>query len=124
MASFNASIDEYRELLAGVASGRLKLPNENLDMGEATKAGQYKLADAVYAKLLNKLEGHYADMPQDLRSDILAFYQDLSLPIATKTNESEWAQVQEDLNHLTAVDRDLAAANSKVSVAASARAPR
>jgi hypothetical protein len=113
MASFNASIDAYRGLLAGVGGGPLSLPNDNLDMGEATKAGQYKLADAAYAKLLNKLEGHYADMPQDLRNDILAFYQDLSLPIATKTNESEWARLQEELNHLTAVDRDLAAANSK-----------
>ena len=40
----------------------------------ATKAGQYKLADAAYAKLLHKLDGHYAEMPQDLRTDILAFY--------------------------------------------------
>jgi hypothetical protein len=112
MASFNASIDAYRDLLAGVGSGRLTLPNENLDMGEATKAGQYKLADAAYAKLLNKLEGHYADMPQDLRNEILAFYQDLSLPIATKTNEGEWVRLREELNHLTVVDRDLAAARS------------
>lgn len=120
MASFNASIDAYRELLAGVGSGRLNLPNDNLDMGEATKAGQYKLADIAYAKLLNKLEGHYADMPQDLRNDMIAFYRDLSLPIATKTNESEWARLQEELNHLTAVDRDLAAASSKVPTESSA----
>ena len=97
----------YRELLAGVGSGRLNLPNDNLDMGEATKAGEYKLADGAYAKLLNKLEGDYADMPRDLRNDILAFYQDLGLPIATKTNESEWTRLQDELNRLTAVDRDL-----------------
>jgi hypothetical protein len=118
MASFNASIGAYRELLAGIGSGRLNLPNDNLDMGEATKAGQYKLADTAYAKLLNKLEGHYADMPQDLRDDILAFYRDPSLPIATRTNESEWVRLQEEINHLTAVDRDLTAANSKVSTSA------
>ena len=119
MASFNASIDAYRELLAGVGSGRLKLPNDNLDIGEATKAGWYKLADGAYARLLHKLEGDYADMPRDLRDDILAFYEDLSLPIATKTNEGEWTQLQEELNRLTAVDRDLAA-NSKVSTASGA----
>ena len=73
MAGFNASIDLYRELLAGVGTGRLKLPNDNFDMGEATRAGKYKLTDAAYAKLLHKLEGHYADMPQDLRSNILGF---------------------------------------------------
>jgi len=116
MASFNMSIDRYRELLADVGGGRLNLPNTNIDVGAATKAGGYKLADAAYAKLLHKLDGHYADMPQDLRSDILAFYQDLSLPIATKSNESDWARLQDELNHLEAIDRDLPAAGSKVSV--------
>jgi hypothetical protein len=66
MAGFNASIDRYRELLASVASGRLRLPNENFDLGEATKAGRYKLTDAAYAKLLHKLDGHYPEMPQPL----------------------------------------------------------
>ena len=123
MASFNMAIDGYRVLLAGAGSGRLSLPNGNLDMGEATKAGQYKLADTAYAKLVHKLEGHYADMPQDLRSAILAFYQDLSLPIATKTNQTEWARLQQELNYLSAVDRDLAATSSKVSTASSAPFP-
>jgi hypothetical protein len=117
MASFNASIDAYRGLLAGAGSGRLILPNVNLDMGQATKAGQYTLADTAYAKLLHKLEGHYPDMPQDLRDDILAFYQDLSLPIATKTNANEWARLQEELNYLTAVDRDFTATSPKTSAA-------
>jgi hypothetical protein len=117
MASFNASIDAYRGLLAGAGSGRLILPNVNLDMGQATKAGQYTLADTAYAKLLHKLEGHYPDMPQDLREDILAFYQDLSLPIATKTNANEWARLQEELNYLTAVDRDFTATSPKTSAA-------
>ena len=119
MASFNASIDAYRQLLAGVGSGQLNLANDNLDMGAANKAGQYKLADTAYAKLLHKLEGHYADMPQDLRSDILAYYQDLSLPIATKTNAGDWARLQEELNNLEAVNHDLAAPGSKVTTAAS-----
>jgi len=113
MAGFNASIDRYRELLAGVDSGQFKLPNSNFDMGTATKAGQYKLTDAAYAKLLHKLEHHYADIPQDLRSDILAFYQDLSLPIETKTHESEWTRLRDELNELEAVNRELAAPVSK-----------
>ena len=124
MAGFNASIDRYREFLAEVGRGRLHLTNDNIDMGEATKAGQYKLTDAAYAKLLHKLDGHYIDLPQDLRSDILAFYQDLSLPIATKADESDWARVQEELNHLGAINRDLAAGNSKVSVGLSVTATK
>ena len=124
MGGFNASIDRYRELLAEVGGGQLTLPNDNFDVGEATKAGRYKLTDAAYAKLLHKLKGHYADMPQDLRSDILAFYQDLSLPIATKTHESDWARLQEELSHLNAVNRDLSAASSDVSTALSAAVPK
>jgi hypothetical protein len=67
MAAFNASIDRYRELLADVAGGRLTLPNETLDVGEATKAGKYRRTDVAYATLLHKLEDHYAELPQDLR---------------------------------------------------------
>jgi hypothetical protein len=62
--------------------------------------------------LLHKLDSHQADMPSDLRSDILVFYQDLSLPIATKTNESDWARLQEELMRLAAVDQDLSAASA------------
>jgi hypothetical protein len=120
MAGFNASIDRYRELLTDVGGGRLSLPNDNIDVGEVTRAGKYSLTDAAYAKLLHKLEGHYADMPQDLRSDILAFYQDLSLPFATKANETDWARLREELSHLEAINRDFAAASSKGSTALSA----
>src|SRR5450432_228347 len=120
MAGFNASIDRYRELLTGVGADRLKLPNDNFDVGEATKAGKYKLTDGAYAKLLHRLDGHYTEMPQDLRSDILDFYQDLSLPIATKANASDWARLQEELSHLNDINQDLSAAGSKVSTALSA----
>jgi hypothetical protein len=117
MSSFNASIDRYCGLLAAVGSGRLSLPNDNIDVGRVTQAGTYKLTDQAYAKLVRKLESHYTDMPQDLRSDILAFYRDPSLPIATKANQSDWVRLQEDLKHLGAVNRDLAAGNPQSSFA-------
>jgi hypothetical protein len=99
-------------LLAGVGRGRFELANDNFDVGEATKAGGYSLADGAYAKLLHKLDGHYADMPQELRSDILAFYQDLSLPIATKTNEGDWTRLQDELSRVQAINRDVSAIGS------------
>jgi hypothetical protein len=110
MAGFNATIDRYRALLAGVDTGRLSMPNYNLDVGEATKAGNYSLADDAYAKLVHKLDGQQTDMPQDLRVDILAFYQDLSLPIATKARASDWNRLQEELRRLAPPAPDLAAA--------------
>jgi hypothetical protein len=109
MAAFNASIDRYRELLASVGAGRLSLPNYNLDIGEPTRAGSYRLADGAYAKLVHKLDGHQTDTTPDLRNDILTFYQDLSLPIATKTNANDWARLQEELHRLAGVQGDAAA---------------
>jgi hypothetical protein len=107
MASFNSTIARYRELLAEVSAGNLKLPNENLDVGDLTAAGKYKLADAAYSELLHKLQGHYTEMPQELRSDILGFYRDPDAPISTKANHDEWAQVLEELGQLRAVDADV-----------------
>ena len=107
MASFNSTIDRYRELLSEQNAGNLKLPNDNLDVGEFTPAGRYRLADGAYSELLHKLQGHYTDIPQELRSDILAFYHDLNLPISTKTNDNDWARVLKELSQLQSVDADL-----------------
>jgi hypothetical protein len=107
MASFNSTIDRYRGLLTEQNAGDLKLPNDNLDVGGFTGAGRYTLTDATYSELLHKLQGHYTEMPQELRGDILAFYADVSLPISTKTNVSEWARVLKELDQLRSVDADL-----------------
>jgi hypothetical protein len=107
MASFNSTISRYRELLSEQNAGRLNLPNDNLDVGTSTAAGQYTLTDAAYSHLLHKLQGHYTEMPQDLRSDILAFYHDLGVPFATKTNGADWARVLKELDGLQSVDTDL-----------------
>lgn len=108
MASFNTSIDRYREFLSALSADRLKLPNANIDTGALTAAAKYTLTDGAYAKLLHKLAGHYTEAPLELRSNILAFYQDLSLPFSTKTDAKEWATVLEDLSYLKAVNLDLA----------------
>jgi hypothetical protein len=104
MASFNASIDRYRQLLAELKAGRLRLPNQNFDTGDLTQAGKYKLTDAAYAKLLDKLADHYADISPELRGDMLAFYQNLDFPISTKTNDKEWATLLKELDELKAAD--------------------
>ncbi len=107
MASFNSTIDRYRQLLSEVNAGSLKLPNDNLDVGKSTSAGNYRLTDAVYAKLLHKLQGHYTELPQEIRSDILAFYKDPGAPNSTKKDVKDWAKVLHELDQLRAVDLDL-----------------
>ncbi len=107
MASFNSTIDRYRALLSEQNAGRLRLPNDNLDVGRLTPAGEYRLTDTAYSRLLDKLQGHYTEMPQELRDDILAFYHDLGAPFSTKTNAGDWARVVKELGQLQAVDLDL-----------------
>ncbi|MGA2898356.1 MAG: zinc dependent phospholipase C family protein [Acidobacteriaceae bacterium] len=107
MASFNSTIDRYRELLSEQKAGDLKLPNDNLDVGTFTAEGKYTLMDAAYSQLLHKLQGRYAEIPQELRSDILAFYHDPVAPNSTKANDKGWARVVKELDQLQAVDVDL-----------------
>jgi hypothetical protein len=104
MASVNATIDRYRLFLADLGSKRLKLPNENIDTGDPTIAGKYSLTDAAYAKLLHKLADRKPEAPIELRKDILAFYHDLSLPIATKRDPEEWSKVLSELNQWKALE--------------------
>ena len=100
MASFNAALDRYKEMLLALQAGVLKLPNDNFDVGKHTGAGGYSLSDHAYEQLVGKLAGHMPDMPPELRRDILAYYGDLSAPISTKTNAGAWAKLVRNLDEL------------------------
>jgi hypothetical protein len=115
MASFNATITHYQDLLAEQNAGRLKLPNDNLDVGTFTAAGKYTLEDSAYAELLHKLQGHYTEMPPELRTDILAFYSGPGLANSTKTNARDSARMIKELDQLRAADLDPARAGAEVS---------
>ena len=99
--SFDATLTDYRGVLARARTGRLDLPNKDFDTGEPTRAGEYKLADETYAKLLLKLAGRdFESVTPELRQNILAFYGDLNLPIATKQDNKEWRKTLSALNRL------------------------
>ena len=91
MKSVNDTLTEYRKLLAAQGQGGLRIANENFDTGEPVKPGAYRLADAAYAKLLDKLSGKQP--PDDLRANILAYYSDLTAPFATKRDKKAWKKV-------------------------------
>jgi zinc dependent phospholipase C len=98
MKSVNETLTQYRALLAAQGRDALKLPNVNFDTGEPVKPGTYRLADAAYAKLLDKLNGK--PVPADLRLNILAYYSDLNAPFATKQDPKAWQKVLRDLDTL------------------------
>jgi hypothetical protein len=92
--SINLTVDQYRALLKEAGSNKLALANSDLDSGEATKAGEYSLADDTYAQLLDQLSKQkFNQTSAELRENVLEFYSDLSAPIDTKKNPERWQAV-------------------------------
>jgi len=99
--SINSTVDQYRALLESARADALVLPNYDFDTGNPTKAAEYSLTDQAYAKLLGQLSARKFDktLPA-LRANILLFYSNLSLPIETKKNQSDWQGVLGQLDQL------------------------
>lgn len=111
--SFNATLAQYRGLLADYDHGRLNLINDNFDVGAVTAPGQYRLSDNAYAALLDKLSRqNFAGMSAELRSEILRFYSDPAAPYATRKDRKAWARVQDELQRLRAMPTESGAAEA------------
>jgi hypothetical protein len=101
LASFEATLDKYRALLRQAKPGRLDLVNMNLDLGQPTRAGEYRLADEAYSDLVTKLYKHeFNNVTPDLRKNILAFFSDRNAPIATKKDSGAWRKIMLALDRL------------------------
>jgi hypothetical protein len=100
-ASFNATLDRYRKLLAEEGEGTLQLPNDNFDVGEPTGPGKYRLNDDAHAKLLDKLaEANFTGIGAEVKAELLHFYADPDAPYTTKRNARAWAKLQSELHQL------------------------
>lgn len=114
IASVDRTLDNYKHLLREAAAKDLRLPDTDFDTGHATQPGEYSLADATYAQLLDKLTKHNFDqVTPELRANILAFYSNASAPLATKRKPAAWQKTQEELQRLK--DAPTAAATEKSS---------
>jgi hypothetical protein len=112
-ASFNASLDRYRRLLDGVASGHLDLPNVNFDTGEITGPGKYRLNDETQAELLDALaKQNFSGVSPELRAELLEFYGHPDGPYATKRKPKEWAKVQAEVEQLKKTPSELVPADA------------
>lgn len=102
MASFNATVENYRTLLANVNAGRLELANENFDLGQPLTAGKYLGADQAYDKLLGKLADRKFDgISPGLRGNILDYYKDRKAPAApTKKEAADWTKLMAEVEQL------------------------
>jgi hypothetical protein len=87
--------------LQQVGRNSLELANCDLDTGKETRAAEYSLTDVTYAKLLDQLAVRKFDLTTaELRSNILNFYADLSLPLETKKDAARWQAVLTSLEQL------------------------
>jgi hypothetical protein len=112
-ASFNATLDRYRELLTELRESRLDLPNDNFDVGENTGPGKYRLNDEAHAKLLGKLaELKFVDASPEVKTELLSFFAEPDAPYATKRNAKAWAKVQVQLEQLKSASNASNPANS------------
>lgn len=101
IASVDHTVDNYKQLLHRVGAQDLQLPDMDFDTGHPTQPGEYALADATYAQLLDKLTQHNFDqVTPALRSNILAFYGDAHVALATRRKPKEWQKTQDELQRL------------------------
>jgi hypothetical protein len=97
-ASFNATLDRYRQLLSQAGTGQMVLPNDNFDTGEITGPGKYRLNDETHAKLLHALaKQNFSGASPEVRAELLEFFGHPDAPYATKRKPKDWARVQAEL---------------------------
>jgi len=100
-ASFNATLDRYRQLLSPVGVGQPDLPNDNFDTGAITGPGIYRLNDETHARLLDALaKQNFSGASLEVRAELLEFYGHPDAPYATKRKPKDWAKVQVELEQL------------------------
>lgn len=101
--SFDSTLTRYRAVLSQTRTGEIDLQNRDFDTGEPTRAGEYKLADEAYAKLLEESsKKEFSNLTPELRKNILSFYGNLNAPIATKKDREEWRKTVSRLDRLKA----------------------
>ena len=100
-ASFNATLDRYRQLLNQVGTGQLNLPNDNFDTGGETGPGKYRLNDETHAKLLDRLaEQNFNGASSEMRAELLEFFGHPDAPYSFKQKPKQWRRVQAEVDQL------------------------
>jgi hypothetical protein len=100
-ASFNATLDRYRQLLGQISAGQLNLPNDNFDTGDITGPGKYRLNDEAHAKLLDALaKQNFSGATPEVRAELREFFGHQDAPYAMKQRPKDWAKVQAELERL------------------------
>jgi len=104
--SIDRTVEHYTGLLRDVDSGRLVLPNADLDTAREPRAGEYVLSDEAHARLLHDLsKAGIGQAPPELRASLLAFYTaasdsfyaSASTPTAKSSDREAWNRTLDEL---------------------------
>jgi len=99
--SVDQTVENYSSLLQKEKSRHLDLPDTDCDTGRPAAAGEYRLADKTYARLLDDLSNKpTSPVPAELRSNILRYYSNLNAPIETKKDHKAWSKLLAELASL------------------------
>jgi hypothetical protein len=75
--SMDNVVNEYHKLIRQVNAKDLQIPDRNLDTGEPTLPGKYKLADEAYDDLVRRLaHDHFSHITPALKKNILEYFED------------------------------------------------
>ncbi len=101
IASVERTVAAYRKALSMTEEKQLTLVDDDLDTGNLTTPGEYKLADRAYARLLKELaRKDFVGASPALRQNIVGFYSDLNRPFYTKRHKGDWQHLLENLDEL------------------------
>jgi zinc dependent phospholipase C len=100
--SFKQASSRFQALLADLSDDRVELRNTDFDTGQASRHGEYALADDTYAELLQRFrDRQFAGMPAELRAEVRRFYGARPVPsMAAKKDRKHWDQIEQALRML------------------------
>jgi hypothetical protein len=105
LQSVNDTVDEFRSYVSDLRRGKLVLENKDFDTGRPTRPGEYRLTDETYAKLLDKLaRARFSSTGEDLKKNILVFYQDPNAPNSTRKKPEKWNKTLLEVEQLKATE--------------------
>jgi hypothetical protein len=103
ITSVDHTVEDYHALLAKENANQLQLENRDCDTGKKTSPGEYRLGDATYSKLLDKLAGNNFDqIPPGLRANLLQFYGDQHARPKARMDEKSAQKIEKQLEQLKA----------------------
>jgi hypothetical protein len=104
IASVDRTLDNYKQLLHEVGAKDLQLPDMDFDTGHPTHPGEYALADATYAQLLDKLaKRNFEQISPAVRSNILQFLRGSQRAGGDKAKPKSWQKTLDELQQLKAM---------------------